>query len=87
MQDGDSVYGYYFQQRVKNTGIKHVMSTPAPPNLQLIPFFERIHAEHGMPQSHWPGLVSSHPLSSERLAELRQLQKRSAAEPLTSDHH
>ncbi len=50
-------------------------------------FFERLHADSHLHQSRWAGLMSSHPLSSERLADLRQLQKRLAAERLPSDHH
>lgn len=44
-------------------------------------FFERLHADAYVQQSRWSGLMSSHPLSSERLANLRRLQKRLAQAP------
>ncbi len=37
-------------------------------------FFEFIQQEHGRSQSSWSALLSSHPLTAERLADLRQLQ-------------
>ena len=83
-----SIAGYSRQQerQADRFGLQLVRRTYGHTNGALA-FFQRIHAEHGMRQSRWAGLMSSHPLSSERLADLRQLQKRLAAEPLTSDRH
>lgn len=77
-----SIAGYSRQQEreADRFGLELVHQTYGHANGAL-EFFERLHADAHVHQSRWAGLMSSHPLSSQRLADLRRLQKSLAQAP------